>query len=61
MDVPAEDLQSIASILAAGYLRYRAQQRRQNLLDKPVTTSLHGHEVNACENGEDPDGCSAAD
>lgn len=61
MDVPAEDLQSIATILAAGYLRYRAQRSRQNLLDNPATPSLHGHEVNAHEKGEDADGSSAAD
>jgi len=61
MIVPAEDLQSIASILAAGYLRFRSQQRRQNQLDKAATPSLHGHEVNACEKGEDADGSSAAD
>ena len=56
MAVPAEDLQSIASILAAGYLRYRSHQRRQNLLDKAATPSLPGHEVNTSEKGEDPDG-----
>ena len=61
MDVPVEDLQSIASILAAGYLRYRSHQRRQNLLDNPATQSLHGCEVNASEKGEDADGSSAAE
>ncbi len=52
MIVPAEDLQEIASILAAGYLRYRAEQRRQNQLDKAAAQSLHGHEVNAPEKEE---------
>ena len=52
MVVPPEDLQSIASILAAGYLRYRSQKHRQNQLANAATQSLHGHEVNASEKGE---------
>ena len=52
MVVPAEDLQSIAAILAAGYLRYRVRRRRENLLDIAAAPSLHGHEVNTCEKGE---------
>ena len=61
MEVPAEDLQEIASILAAGYLCYRVRRRRENLLDIVAAPSLHGHEVNASEKGEDADGSSAAD
>jgi len=61
MDVPVEDLQTIASILAAGYLRFRAKRRRENQLDKAATQSLHVPAVNACEKGEDADGSSAAD
>jgi len=61
MIVPAEVLQSFASILAAGYLRFRSQRRRQNLLDTSAPQSLHGHEVNACEKGEMGDGSSSAD
>ena len=44
----AEDLRSIASILATGYLRYR---RRKDSLDLAANLSLHGHEVNAVEKG----------
>jgi hypothetical protein len=44
--VPTEELQSIASILAAGYLRYRRRIRRKDSLDNPATSSPHGHEVN---------------
>ena len=55
-----EDLDSIASILAAGYLKYR-KQRREDLLDSAAEASPHGHEVNASEKGEDADGSSAAD
>ena len=46
-----EDLDSIASILADGYLRYR-KNRRQDLLDTTTEASPHGHEVNASEKGE---------
>ncbi|MBI3680574.1 MAG: hypothetical protein HY235_09280 [Acidobacteria bacterium] len=52
-----EDLDSIASILAAGYLKYR-KKRREDLLDTSAEASPHGHEVNASEKGEgrgDPD------
>jgi hypothetical protein len=45
----AEVLKSIASILAAGYLRYR---RRKDSLDVAANLSLHGQEVNAVEKGE---------
>ena len=45
----AEDLKALASILAAGYLRYR--RRRKDSLDLGVALSLHGHEVNAVEKG----------
>ena len=64
MVVPPEDLQSIASILAAGYLRYRNQQRRQNQLANASIQSLHGQEVNAPEKGgkgEDANERPAAD
>jgi hypothetical protein len=44
----AEVLKSIASILAAGYLRYR---RRKDSLDVAAKLSLHVHEVNAVEKG----------
>jgi len=46
-----EDLDSIASILAAGYLKYR-KKRREDLLDTSTEASPHGHEVNASEKGE---------
>jgi hypothetical protein len=46
-----EDLDSIASVLASGYLRYR-QKRREDLLATPPEASPHGHEVNASEKGE---------
>ncbi len=45
----AEVLRALASILAAGYLRYR---RRKDSLDVAAHLSLHGHEVNAVEKGE---------
>ena len=60
MDIPPEDLQSIATILATGYLRHRAKACRENLVDKLAEPSLHGHEVNASENGG-RNGSSAAD
>jgi len=46
-----EELKVIASILAAGYLRYRQQVRRKDSLDVAANPSLHGHEVNAVEKG----------
>ena len=46
-----EDLDSIAAILADGYLRYR-NNRRKDLLDTTAEASPHGHEVNASEKGE---------
>ena len=52
MGIPTEDLQSIARILAAGYLRLRDQRRRDIPLDSPATSSPHGHEVNGLEKGE---------
>ncbi len=52
-----ETLRSIASILAAGYLRYR--RRRKDSLDVAANLSLHGHEVNAVEK-EDLDADSAS-
>jgi len=51
MAVPIEDLQSIAAILAAGYLRY-LQRRREDSLDSAATSSPHGHEVNALKKGD---------
>jgi hypothetical protein len=51
--VPIEDLQSIAGILAAGYLRYRRRMRREDSLDNATSSSPHGHEVNGPEKGED--------
>jgi hypothetical protein len=50
--VPTEELQSIASILAAGYLRYCRRIRREDSLDNAATSSPHGHEVNSTEKGE---------
>ena len=46
-----EDLDSIASILASAYLRYR-QKRREDLLANSPEAGPHGHEVNASEKGE---------
>ena len=46
-----EDLDSIAAILADGYLRYR-DNRRKDLLDTTAEASPHEHEVNASEKGE---------
>ncbi len=46
-----EDLDSIASILAAGYLKYR-RKHREDPLDSAAEASPHGHEVNASEKGE---------
>ena len=46
-----EDLDSIAAILADGYLRYR-NNRRKDLLDTTAEASPHGPEVNASEKGE---------
>ena len=50
--IAAEDFQAIARILATGYLRYREQRRRENSLDLPPGSSVHGHEVNGTEKGE---------
>jgi hypothetical protein len=53
LGIPTEDLKSIASILATGYLRHRHQLRRiASQLDSSATSSRHGHEVNGYENGE---------
>ena len=52
MGIPTEDLQSIAAILAAGYLRCRDQILRQAQLDSSSSSSPHGHEVNDYENRE---------
>jgi hypothetical protein len=38
--VPIEDLQSIAGILAAGYLRCLRRKRYEDSLDNAVTSSL---------------------
>ena len=46
-----EDMDSIASIMADGYLRYR-KNRCQDLLDTTTEASPHRHEVNASEKGE---------
>ena len=60
LPISAEDLQSIAGLLAAGYLRHREQLRRSApQLDCPAASSAHGHEVNGHENGE-PEGGSDA-
>ena len=56
-----EDLDSVAAILANGYLRYRAN-RRKELVDTTAEASPHGHEVNASEKGEGfADSSSCAD
>ena len=56
----AEDLKALASILAAGYLRYR--RRRKDSLDVAANLSLHGHEVNAVEKeGLDADSAPRGD
>lgn len=52
MGIPTDDFQSIARILAAGYLRHRARIRRETPLANSATQSGHGHEVNGHENGE---------
>ena len=46
-----EDLDSIAAILADGYLRHR-KNRNKDLVDTTADASVHGHEVNASEKGE---------
>jgi hypothetical protein len=46
-----EDLDSIAAILADGYLRHRRNSRKDPL-DTTAEASPHGHEVNASEKGE---------
>jgi hypothetical protein len=50
--IPAEDFEAIARILATGYLRHRQRRRRENSLDVPGESSVHGHEVNGTEKGE---------
>jgi hypothetical protein len=56
-----EDLDSVATILADGYLRYRTN-RRQEPVDTTAEASPHGHEVNASEKGEGfADSSSCAD
>ena len=56
----AEDLKALASILAAGYLRYR--RRRKDSVDVAANLSLHGHEVNAVEKeGLDADSARRGD
>jgi hypothetical protein len=51
-NLSAEDLASIARILATGYLRYRERRRREKSLDVPAESSVHGHEVNGTQKGE---------
>ena len=46
-----EDLDSIAAILADGYIRYR-RNRRKDLLDTSAAPSPYGHQVNASQKGE---------
>jgi hypothetical protein len=54
-----EDWKVLASILAAGYRRYR--RRRKDSLDVAANLSLHGYEVNALEKeGLDSDADSAS-
>jgi len=52
LSIPAEELRSIARLLATGYLRLRDHRRRQPPLDSQPTSSPHGHEVNGLEKGE---------
>jgi len=52
MAVPTEDLQTIATILAAGYLRDRRSLQSEDPLDPGATSSPHGQEVNASEKGD---------
>jgi hypothetical protein len=47
-----DDLQEIAAILAAGYLRHRELEQREPRLDNAVPSSPHGRAVNAAEKGE---------
>jgi hypothetical protein len=47
-----DDLQEIAAILAAGYLRCREVEQREPRLDNAVPSSPHGRAVNAAEKGE---------
>ena len=47
-----DDLKIIATILTAGYLRYRERRRRELSLDSAEASSPHGHEVNGTEKGE---------
>ena len=50
MPIPSEDLQTIARILAAGYLRLRYPGRGRSPLDTPEKSSPHVHEVDAAGN-----------
>jgi len=47
--IPTEDLQAIASILAAGYLRCRQRIRHEESLDNAGTSRPQGHEVDGHE------------
>ena len=47
-----DDLQEIAAILAAGYLRHRELEQREPRLDNAVPSSPHGRAVNTAEKGE---------
>lgn len=46
------DLQEIAAILAAGYLRRREFEERKPRLDSATPSSPHGRAVNTAEKGE---------
>jgi hypothetical protein len=52
LSIPTEEFQSIVRIFAAGYLRLRAQRRREQRLANAPISSLHGHEVNGIEKRE---------
>ena len=52
LPIPPEDLQSIARILAAGYLRCRDRLRRDFRLDSPAKSSPDGRVVNDSEKGD---------
>ena len=52
LPIPPEDLQSIARILAAGYLRCRDRRRRDLPLDNPTKSSPDGRVVNDSEKGD---------
>ncbi len=51
-EVAPQYLSEIASILAAGYLRYRRRLGRQDSLDTSANPSLHMQAVNGSEKGE---------